>query len=89
MYRRYYRYNDPAPASILRRNPPTHTPIAPSAPKAEKAEKTSNFTDKLFKLAEKDDLILIGLLLLVLLEEDKKDIDFPMVLALLYLLLQK
>ena len=86
MYRRYYRYNDPTPATALRRNTPSSkTP----APPIQEPEKTALFTDKLFKIAEKDDWILVGLLLLVLLEENKKEIDFPMVLSLLYLLLQK
>lgn len=88
MYRRYYRYNDPAPG--MRRTAPATQPSPPPPPEPKPAPATFPFSlDKFLGDTAKDDLILVGLLLLILLGEDKDEIDFPLVLALLYLLLRK
>ncbi len=91
MYRRYYRYNDPAPGT--RRPAPAQQPAPASAtpePKPTPKPAMLPFSfEKLLGNTAKDDLILVGLLLLVLLGEDKEEIDLPLVLALLYLLIGK
>ena len=89
MYRRYYRYNDPAPG-MRRPTPPAPQPEKQQPPQP--VPQTFSFPlsfDGLLGDMAKDDLILVGILLLVLLGEDKEAIDFPLVLALLYLLLRK
>ncbi len=82
MYRRYYRYNDPPPSTSIRK------PSPPPTPQPQKSAPSLS-PQALLSTAQKDDLILIGLLALILFGEDKAEIDFPLVLALLYLLLQK
>ena len=84
MYRRYYKYNDPAPGQ--RRTPPQpQAPTAPPKPPSGIGALAQNFLVG----TEKDDLILAGLLLLLLLGEEKENIDLPLAAALLYLLLKK
>lgn len=85
MYRRYYRYNDPAPGQ---KRPAPPAPPQPPAPKPQSSVLPLEI-DRLFSGMEKDDLILAGLLLLLLLGEDKESPDLPLLLALLYLLLRK
>ena len=87
MYRRYYRYNDPAPG-MRRAAPPQQPPAPPPQPKQQAMPLPLSLEGMLGDMA-KDDLILVGILLLVLLGEDKDKIDLPLVLALLYLLLRK
>ncbi len=82
MYRRYYRYNDPVPSAAPRRTPPPSNTPMPSG------KSTLSLPGKLLAGTEKDDLLLIGLLLLFLLGE-QEETDFYMILALLYILLQK
>ncbi len=84
MYRRYYKYNDPAPGQ--RRTPPQPQPPAPP-PKPQSS--LPSLAQDFLSGMEKDDLILAGLLLLLLLGEDKENIDLPLAAALLYLLLKK
>lgn len=91
MYRRYYRYNDPAPGMRRTAQPPAPTPPAPE-PEPQPQPQTTPFPFSLEKFlgdTAKDDLILVGILLLILLGEEKEEIDLPLVLALLYLLLRK
>ena len=83
MYRRYYRYNDPAPGQ---KRPAPASP--PPAPKPEKPSIPFEL-DRLFSGMERDDLVLVGLILLLLLGEDKDSPDWPLLLALVYLLLRK
>ena len=83
MYRRYYRYNDPVPGQKRPSPPPP-----PPAPKPEKTTMPFEL-DRLFSGMEKDDLILVGLILLLLLGEDKEPPDWSLLLALVYLLLRK
>ena len=85
MYRRYYRYNDPAPGTRRPQAP------APASPPAEPPKQPSFpfSAEKLLGDVAKDDMILVGLLLLILLGDEKDEIDFPLILALLYLLLRK
>lgn len=85
MYRRYYRYNDPVPGQKRPSAPP---PPMPPAPKPEKPTVPFEL-NRLFSGMEKDDLILVGLILLLLLGEDKEAPDWSLLLALVYLLLRK
>ncbi len=82
MYRRYYKYNDPTPGQ--RRIPP-QPPAPPPKPQPPLPAIAQDFLSGMAK----DDLILAGLLLLLLLGEEKENIDLPLAASLLYLLLKK